>query len=176
MALHGAVVDAALALPGIDELSGAQLVEEGGDGLLAQLRRPVVLRGLVPVLVREEAQGLKALRQMQAGLEEVRARVEGDTVQAFEQQGQAVVVEAADAETRVVALDGVELPGHGARELDGVLGLVRPLVDAARRAAEVFAQQGRGVLQPCALGVDCAVVDDAGYHIHGKAVLRLRQL
>ena len=33
----------------------------------------------VPVLVREEAQGLKALRQMQAGLEEVRARVEGDT-------------------------------------------------------------------------------------------------
>mgnify|MGYP000588645468 CR=1 FL=1 len=26
------------------------------------------------------------------------------------------------------------------------------------------------------LGVDCAVADDAGYHIHGKAVLRLRQL
>lgn len=42
--------------------------------------------------------------------------------------------------------------------------------------AKVLAEQGGGVVEPLALGVDRAVVDDAGYHVGGEAVRGLRQL
>ena len=125
--------------------------------------------------MREVCDALHALRQMQARVEEVGACVERDAVEPLKQQGGAVLVQVADSEIGVVSDDGVEFPGHGARELD-IVGLLGPLVEAARRMAKVLAKQGGGDVEPLALGVDRAVIDDAGDHVGGKAVRGLRQL
>ena len=73
VALHGAVVDVVVGIPGVHEFSGAELVEEGGDGVVIEPERLEVVNGVVPVIVREVCDVLHALGQMQAGVEEVGA-------------------------------------------------------------------------------------------------------
>ena len=80
VALHGAVLKYVVAITLINEFSGAELVEEGGDGVVIEPERLEVVNGVVPVIVREVCDVLHALGQMQAGVKEVGAGVERDAV------------------------------------------------------------------------------------------------